>query len=440
MKNLILLVLFLTTAVFGQTTRRIEGHIPVGISAKKNYIKNSQLEQNDNDIVDADGIASHSTGTPLDGLGSLVIDSTATSQKVCFSTFTREPGIYGQNCKATVRYNGDASTYTLSIEQGGTPLGSAVAMTNAGTSAATAILPDFDCGVAATGANAICINSTADGAAIKVDDVHLELSETTTANPSGGGAYTGLTEEVFNADDTWDVPTGIVVIYYEGCGGGGGGGGAGGTDSTTNNSGGGGGAAATYYFGWQVVIPGDTLTIDIGDGGPGGAGGNDNGSAGIEGTDGGNTTVSGTGVSITLPGGDGGNGGTYGGGGSVAAGGTGGSNTDNATPTAGATSAVYSRFGGAGGGGAGTSASAGAGGSSLYFSAGTSGGAGRAGGGGGASYLGAGGNGGNPGTNNAVAAAANTCAGGGGGAGRNVTNVGHFAGAAGGSGKLFIRY
>lgn len=91
--------------------------------------------------------------------------------------------------------------------------------------------------------------------------------------------FTGF--DIFTANDTYVVPTGVTRIMAFGCGAGGGGGGGGsgrpGAGTNPGGCGGGGGACGEFRTDILQVIPADTLTITIGIGGAagtGGAGGN----------------------------------------------------------------------------------------------------------------------------------------------------------------------
>lgn len=134
---------------------------------------------------------------------------------------------------------------------------------------------------------------------------------------------------------TWDaagtytfvVPEGVTFLYLDSVGGGAGGGGAGGGWALQDfpyvpdadayvyrgGGGGGGGGAGESVIGVTLtVVPGETLTVIIGDRGTGGAGGapGNNGSAG---TPGGDTSISGSfGISIAFGGSEGGGGAGFG--------------------------------------------------------------------------------------------------------------------------------
>lgn len=279
--------------------------------------------------------------------------------------------------------------------------------------------------------------------------------------------------QIFTSSGSFNVPASVTEVTISGIGGGGGGGGGGGAGGF-GGGGGAGGGGAIYEEYKQTVTPSDTLTVTIGAGGSAGAGGAGSGSTG--GT-GGSTTITGTGVNLTLfgsggGGGGGGNGATGGTGGvsPYANGGTGGTGVGGSGGGGGGAGAskkdggdggvaaaagsggagVFGSGGGGDGGGIGATGSGGIGGRSEFTAststAGTTGGtsAPGGGGGGGGSSLAVGGNGGN-GANSPVAgtaAAANSGAGGGGGGGRgNGGGAGSGAtGGAGGSGWLKITW
>jgi hypothetical protein len=95
---------------------------------------------------------------------------------------------------------------------------------------------------------------------------------------------------------TWTVPTGVFSITVNACGGGGGGGQADG-GTTFNGYGGAGGGANLKGPQTFSVTPNQVLSITVGDGGPLNGG---------QGTYGGQSSVTGTGVSYTADGGQGG--------------------------------------------------------------------------------------------------------------------------------------
>lgn len=147
------------------------------------------------------------------------------------------------------------------------------------------------------------------------------------------------------ADGSFVVPDNVFRVRIRAWGGGGGGGG-GGTLGATVGGGGGGGAYAEAF---ATVTPGETLTIDIGAGGPAGisSGGN-----GTDGTAGSATTVTGGGGTLISAGGgglgQGSNNGSAGGAGGTSA------NTVNITGQAGSTGTGAGNSGEGGSAGLGT--------------------------------------------------------------------------------------
>lgn len=113
----------------------------------------------------------------------------------------------------------------------------------------------------------------------------------------------------FTTSGSFTVPANVTTLWCSGCGGGGGGGGSGsiiGVTSYASTSGGGGGAQGQWARKVPITVtPGQVLTIAIGAGGAHGIGGS-GGSGGANGSTGGNTTITGTGVNVTLTGGAGG--------------------------------------------------------------------------------------------------------------------------------------
>lgn len=230
---------------------------------------------------------------------------------------------------------------------------------------------------------------------------------------------------------SFTVPAGVYQLQAKGCSGGGAG-----SRSGTDNSGGaaGGGGGGLIFDSHIDVMPGTVLAINLGLGGL------------ANGGDGGDTTITGTGVSITIPGGTGGGAGGnastagfdgasipeagLGGSGGAASGGSGGGGGGGASgvnggaggSTGGATRGNGGSFfsGGGGGGGSGRLSGTGAAGGGTIYAAGGSGGGSQGGGGGGAS-LSAGANGG---AANANGSSADPDGYGGGGGGGGIRSAG----------------
>lgn len=163
------------------------------------------------------------------------------------------------------------------------------------------------------------ITGSASGSAIiKGDHVTLSLAIT----PGAALAR----QQAWDVAGTYSfiVPDDVHFLYLRGGGAGAGGGGAGGgdptgpfpysTDTQYHGGGGGGGGGAGDTVPLQVipVTPGETVTVIIGAKGLGGAGGAP-GHDGVDGTPGGDTVISGSFGTITIPGGSaGGHGAGYG--------------------------------------------------------------------------------------------------------------------------------
>jgi hypothetical protein len=116
--------------------------------------------------------------------------------------------------------------------------------------------------------------------------------------------FAGLMSTAFLGGGTFTVSNNVTRLMIWGVGGGAGGGGG----STDNGGmgGGGGGSGSTPMISWLDVVPGETLTVTIGNGGNGGAPGSN---LGIDGLPGGDTTVVRTSTGLTIfraPGGLGG--------------------------------------------------------------------------------------------------------------------------------------
>jgi hypothetical protein len=216
-----------------------------------------------------------------------------------------------------------------------------------------------------------------------------------------------LQSQLFTSSGTFNVPAGVTGVWVSGVGAGGGG-----SCRNAAATAGGGGGSGEYVISFPVnVTSSGTVTVTIGAGGAGAAGG-----AAAAGTAGGDTSF---GSSISIAGGKAGTSAGVGGAGGGPKAGTGGP-----APGAGVSGTQESplHFGGGGGGGGGnTAATAGGAGASAGSNAGTAGGAvaaSNAGGGSGASTpWGAGGAGGTGGGAGTAATSTNYGAGGGGASG-----------------------
>jgi hypothetical protein len=272
----------------------------------------------------------------------------------------------------------------------------------------------------------------------------------TLSSASNQIVYTGPGQTLFTGYSTWVVPVGVTSISVVAIGGGGSG-----ASATTTQAGGGGGGGGLAYKNNISVIPGETLTMDVGSGGvqgtngsytqvirdnlgpnqvillraTGGRGGITNGAGGAGGTrdvnypgDGGGT--GGAGAAATLPSSTVASGGGGGGGAGYAGnGGSGGRDRTNGNPGNGG-------GGGGGGGGNGSGSSGGGGGGVGPWGQGTNGT------GGGAQQ--GGGGGGSGGQNGSFNLSENGGWYGGGGGGSRLATSGTRFGGNGGSGAIRV--
>ena len=285
---------------------------------------------------------------------------------------------------------------------------------------------------------ATTLNATSAGNTIKWYDASTSGNLIATSSSGVNTTYTPLTagdkiyyaetstgasagSQTYNSSTTFTVPAGVTSIEVHTWGGGGAGGSCG--NGSATNSAAGGGAGGNYGFSTLTVTPGQNYTITVGNGGtPGAATASTNGGVG------GQTSVTGTGGTVTANGGGGGGGAANNASGT--AGTVGATGTATTTRLGGAAAAggggTYGPSGG-GGGGAGSGSVGGAASGSTAGTGGTGTYTGGAGGAGRGTTLGANGT-------------AGTATGGGGGGAQNYSTTGAYAGGAGGAGKVIITW
>lgn len=222
MKNTIIAALFTFSQIAFAGPSGVDvkvGNQMSGMYFKENHSLNAGFEgNNENNVTDASSIATVSSASPISGTYSLGINATASGQLVKILGKTIKQ--LGTTCEAVFYYSGDASLYKAYVLQSSTKVSNEVTLQNVSTNVQPVSLP-FPCGSGT--APDVTIESTGDGAAIKVDDFYSgmpinvgtvaqakllgTLSYATTADCNWYTSSTSFTS--FTADG--DCPTPIVT-------------------------------------------------------------------------------------------------------------------------------------------------------------------------------------------------------------------------------------
>jgi hypothetical protein len=165
----IILFLLITSAAMAQSNRVVQGGIFPNANYFTNFVKNSDADVNILNIVNASSIVTRNTTTPLFGAADFSIDATTSGQIVQFSVETYPAGIKG-NCEASFSINGDASLYKVYVSDGSNKLTADFQLGN--YTQRTPIALNFVCTTNAR----LYIESTGNGASIKVDNVYTGLA------------------------------------------------------------------------------------------------------------------------------------------------------------------------------------------------------------------------------------------------------------------------
>jgi len=190
-----------------------------GMLFKENHSLNAGFEaNNENNVTDSSGIATVTSTSPISGNYSLAIDATTSGELVKILGKTIKQ--VGTSCEAVFYYTGDASLYKAYVLQGATKVSQELTLSNVGTNVQPVSLI-FPCGSGT--APDVTIESTGNGAAIKVDDFYSgmpvnigtvaqaqllgTLSYATTSGCNWSTSSTSFTN--FTADS--DCPTPIVT-------------------------------------------------------------------------------------------------------------------------------------------------------------------------------------------------------------------------------------
>lgn len=168
-----LLGLLLSTVCLAQNTlRTTDFQQSLNANAPRNFMLNGGFEKNEVGVTDASSIAVRQEGAMLEGFAGLSINSSASSQFVYLEAAQIQPGLEGQSCEANFAYSGDASLYKAYVYAGSNRISDQVTLINVGSNSQTASII-FPCWPAISGNAYVAIESTGNGAAIKVDSVYL---------------------------------------------------------------------------------------------------------------------------------------------------------------------------------------------------------------------------------------------------------------------------
>lgn len=223
MKNTIIAALFTFSQIAFAGPSGVDvkvGNQMSGMYFKENHSLNAGFEgNNENNVTDASSIATVSSASPISGTYSLGINATASGQLVKILGKTIKQ--LGTTCEAVFYYSGDASLYKAYVLQSSTKVSNEVTLQNVSTNVQPVSLP-FPCGSGT--APDVTIESTGDGAAIKVDDFYsgmpINVGTVAQAQFLGSVKYAGVTGCVwsrtgvgsnsfgnFSADTDCNTPT-----------------------------------------------------------------------------------------------------------------------------------------------------------------------------------------------------------------------------------------
>lgn len=222
MKNMIIAALFTFSQIAFAGPSGVDvkaGNQMSGMLFRENHSLNAGFEaNNENNVTDSSGIATVTSTSPISGNYSLAIDATTSGELVKILGKTIKQ--VGTSCESVFYYTGDATLYKAYVLQGATKVSQELTLSNVGTNVQPVSLI-FPCGSGT--APDVTIESTGNGAAIKVDDFYSgmpvnigtvaqaqllgTLSYATTAGCNWSTSSTSFTS--FTADG--DCPTPIVT-------------------------------------------------------------------------------------------------------------------------------------------------------------------------------------------------------------------------------------
>lgn len=171
MKNMIIAALFTFSQIAFAGPSGVDvkaGNQMSGMLFRENHSLNAGFEaNNENNVTDSSGIATVTSTSPISGNYSLAIDATTSGELVKILGKTIKQ--VGTSCESVFYYTGDATLYKAYVLQGATKVSQELTLSNVGTNVQPVSLI-FPCGAGT--APDVTIESTGNGAAIKVDDFY----------------------------------------------------------------------------------------------------------------------------------------------------------------------------------------------------------------------------------------------------------------------------
>ena len=143
----------------------------------RNYVKNTGAEKNLTGVNNPNSATSRSTSSPLLGGASFLIDTSGAVDAAEFTADNFDTALQGRNCEASFLVNGDASLYYVKISLNSAYVLTTPALPNTGSNTQRYVV-NFPC--SSLTSPQMEIWSSANGAAIKVDDVYI--GEATSVN------------------------------------------------------------------------------------------------------------------------------------------------------------------------------------------------------------------------------------------------------------------
>jgi hypothetical protein len=145
-----------------------------GIFPHKNFVKNYGAEKNDANVTDASSIHSRSTSSPLAGAASHLINASAGSQVIKFTSSNFDSALAGGNCQAQFYYAETAGTahtyYTAYVENSSASKISQTYTMEPMTSGSKKMVMFFPC--PSSDYVNIVVAGSGDGADLKVDEIY----------------------------------------------------------------------------------------------------------------------------------------------------------------------------------------------------------------------------------------------------------------------------